>query len=174
MSLQNILGLYKVPPQSDAIAHKRQPEGECEPGSVTSMSYGSRRRLYRKAECSSHWSLKRSAQVAGRQDLLFAVHSPSVRQMGPRPLPSCFVAPEEKKCYCRSWWLGSHRARCTAPRVAASQRHCVGAPRSDAVAANQMIGAHLRLLAIKNSRWNGESLITGRVTSKLNQRRSVS
>ena len=109
MSLQNILGLYKVPPQSDAIAHKRQPEGECEPGSVTSMSYGSRRRLYRKAECSSHWSLKRSAQVAGRQDLLFAVHSPSVRQMG--PLPSCFVAPEEKKCYCRSWWLGSHRAR---------------------------------------------------------------
>ena len=113
MSLQNILGLYKVPPQSDAIAHKRQPEGECEPGSVTSMSYGSRRRLYRKAECSSHWSLKRSAQVAGRQDLLFAVHSPSVRQMG--PLPSCFVAPEEKKCYCRSWWLGSHRAECAPP-----------------------------------------------------------
>ena len=31
------------------------------------------------------------------------------------PLPSCFVAPEEKKCYCRSWWLGSHRAECAPP-----------------------------------------------------------
>ena len=39
--------------------------------------------------------------------------SQSVRQMG--PLPSCFVALEEKKCYCRSWWLGSHRAECGPP-----------------------------------------------------------
>ena len=114
MSLQNILGLYKVPPQSDAIAHKRQPEGECEPGSVTSMSYGSRRRLYRKAECSSHWCLKppRKSQEGRISFLRFTVR-PSDRWG--RFLPASLLPRRRSVIAARGGWAATERSALPPP-----------------------------------------------------------
>ena len=78
-----------------------------------SISFGSRRPLSWKAECSSHLCLKRSAQIAGRQDLLFAVHSPSDRWG--RFLPASLLSRRRSVIAARGGWAATERSAVPLP-----------------------------------------------------------